>query len=342
MELLLSNFPPINITPYSARSFVEKNIKECEFLRIATGYISSDALVELRRIIEINHKPQLELLIGMHYFDGFTKSQYEATISLDTFLRNSGLGFVSLCCSMKFHGKMYSFTMNDTSLATIVGSSNLGSIYDKVNRLYEADILLQGTESKKTHEAIVKIIAQIGTPFNEIKITKFNEFNCLFDNHESVKKLSSEELIRVKADINEVKFEIPTKTEPKSNLNAFFGKGRVNQRGYEMPRPWYEVELIVSKTITANTNYPNHKVFTVITDDGWSFKCETNGDFNKNFRSKDDLKILGRWIKGRLEESGALEIGTPVTDSVLQKYGRKSVTLSGTTTPDIWYLDFSI
>ncbi len=340
MELLLSNFPPVNITPSSARNYIEKTIKDCKTLKIASGYVSSDALIELKRIVELNKSPRLELLIGMHYFDGFTKTQYEAASALNNYLITEDLGFVYLANTMKFHGKMYSFIMNDASVSAIVGSSNLGSLYDKVNRLYEADILLKGEESNAIDDSIVKIINSLGSPLEEVEITKFIQFNKLLENHENVKKVESEERAAVLSKRTSQYFDIPVKTEPKSNLNTFFGKGRVDKRGYEMPRPWYEAEIIVSNRITSQAGYPVNKSFSVYTDDGWLFKCETNGDFSKNFRSKDDLKILGKWIKGRLEESGALKIGTPVTEDVLRNYGRNTLKLSATTDPDIWYLDF--
>ncbi len=43
------------------------------------------------------------------------------------------------------------------------------------------------------------------------------------------------------------------------------------------------------KNVTSQEGYPQSKtedaVFTVITDDGWSFKCKVSGDYSKNFRS---------------------------------------------------------
>ena len=342
MELLLSNFPPAIIAKDSSRGYVEKTIKDCKTLKIASGYISSDALIELKRIIELNGKPRIELLIGMHYFDGFTKTQYDAAIELNNYLKNKSLGFVYLSNAMKFHGKMYSFTMNDESESAIVGSSNLGSIYDKVNRLYEADILLSGDDSRIINHSVSELTQKLGTPLEQIDITSFNEFNRLLDNHDNVRKVSKEEFAeRLSTKLTTSQFEIPIKTEQKSNLNIFFGKGRVDKRGYEIPRPWYEAEIIISNRITSQPGFPKNKLFTVFTDDEWSFQCETNGDFSKNFRSKDDLKILGKWLKGRLEEYGALKIGSPVTEEVLSKYGRNTVSLCATKDPDIWFLDFS-
>ena len=48
-------------------------------------------------------------------------------------------------------------------------------------------------------------------------------------------------------------------------------------------------------------NSPFKRVFT---DDGWKFRCKTSGDHAKNFRSEDNLEILGTWIKGRMEGFG--------------------------------------
>lgn len=340
MELLLSNYPPAIFKCDTSKNYMEHALKECKILKIASGYISSDALIDLKRIIELNSRPRLELLIGMHFFDGFTKNQYDAASALNSFLIEKNLGFVYLANTLKFHGKMYSFTMMDTSKSAIVGSSNLGSLYDTVNRQYEADILLKGEESLFVHNSLKEIITKIGSPLESISINNFIEFNQLLENHENVKKINKDQKADLLGNLTGVKFEIPIKSEPKSNLNAYFGKGRENKRGYIAPRPWYEVELIVSKIITSKPGYPANKSFDIYTDDNWSFKCETNGDNSKNFRSKDDLKILGKWIKGRMEESGALKMGTQVTNEVISKYGRNTISLCATKNPDVWYLDF--
>ena len=129
--------------------------------------------------------------------------------------------------------------------------------------------------------------------------------------------------------------------QPKSNLNAFFGKGIENKTtGKFLPREWYEVEIIVDTETTNNPIYPQGD-FTAHTDDGLTFPCSTNGDYNKNFRSKDDLKILGRWIKGKLEKSGALKQFEPVTSETLQKYGRDYIRLYKLSDSD-YYLEFDV
>lgn len=128
--------------------------------------------------------------------------------------------------------------------------------------------------------------------------------------------------------------------QQKSNLNAFFGKGRENKStGKIIPRDWYEVEIIVDAKTTNNPIYP-HGDFTALTDEG-SFICRTQGDRYKNFRSKDDLKILGRWLKGKLEKSGALKQFEPVTSETLQKYGRDYIRMYKLSNSE-YYLEFDV
>ena len=159
----------------------------------------------------------------------------------------------------------------------------------------------------------------------------------LLDEQYGVKKAEPADISMLEANSKfDYVFEIPLKTDnaTRSNLNTFNGKGRENKQQFVMPRSWYEVELIVPKSITSLAGYPQSDkageggVIDVLTDDGWQFSCKVSGQNSKNLRSEDDLKILGKWLKGRLENSGALKTGELATASTLQKYGRGSFTLA--------------
>lgn len=129
--------------------------------------------------------------------------------------------------------------------------------------------------------------------------------------------------------------------QQQSNLNTFFGKGRENKStGKLIPRDWYEVELIVDAKTISDPIYPKGD-FIVHTDDGLTFDCQTQGANHKNFRSKYDLKILGRWIKGKLEKSGALKQFEPVTGQTLQTYGRDYIRLYKLSDSE-YYLEFDV
>jgi len=115
-----------------------------------------------------------------------------------------------------------------------------------------------------------------------------------------------------------------------------------------LPRSWYEVELIIPKTITEMPEYPkadslsDNGSFSVITDDGWRFRCKVSGTNSKNFRSESNLKILGKWLKGRLENNGNLNPGDRVTDETFINYGRSNITMTKIKNSNDWYLDFGV
>ncbi len=349
MEFLLSNIPPVRFSKRNTISCFEDLLQDAEGIRIASGYISADALAELKKIVEINKKSFLELVIGMHGFEGFTRSQFDAAIYLDEYLRGNKIGSVRVVNAFKFHGKVYSFLKQQTAFAGIVGSSNLSSVLDNQNH-YEADLFInEAGMVNEINNFIIQLSRDASVPIDGYEPKIIEGENTLLEGHEGVEKPSKDDLQAVLLDRTAVVFKIPIKGSeeaPQSNLNAFFGKGRENRKGFVKPRHWYEVELIVSNDITSQPGYPKagypgkESIITVYTDDGWKFKCKISGDYSKNFRSADDLKILGRWIKGRLENNGALKVGDPVTAETLRRYGRDNFELIATSNPAVWILDF--
>lgn len=351
MEFLFSNYPPMKTGCKTFSDTFYGLIPQTSKLDIAVGYVSSDALIELQKTIELNSNIRtLNLIVGMHYFDRFTKLQYDAAMHLNDFLTSNKLGGVRLVHAFRYHGKLYSYSNDAGPFAGIVGSNNLSSIVDGGVRAYESSVLLRDATSAKQMNDFISRLMQTSTKnIAELEIDTFNDENALLDGHEFVEKVSPQKLATAMYAKTDVAFEIPIKSyevSPQSNLNVFFGKGRESKNGLVKPRHWYEVELIVPKSVTSQPGYPqsqtDNAVFTVITDDGWSFKCKVSGDYSKNFRSEGDLKILGKWLKGRLENAGVLTVGTPVTADTLNRYGRNSFTLTQTTMPGVWFLDFEV
>lgn len=351
MEFLFSNYPPMRTNCKTFSDVFYGLIPQTSQLDIAVGYVSSDALIELQKTIELNNNIRtLNLIVGMHYFDRFTKLQYDAAMHLNDFLRSNQLGGVRLVHAFRYHGKLYSYSNNEGPFAGIIGSNNLSSIVDGGVRVYESSVLLRdATSAKQMNDFIFRLMQTSTKNIAELEIDTFNDENALLDGHEFVEKVSPQKLAAAICAKTDISFEIPIKpyeVSPQSNLNVFFGKGRESKNGLVKPRHWYEVELIVPKSVTSQPGYPQSQtenaVFTVITDDGWSFKCKVSGDYSKNFRSEGDLKILGKWLKGRLENAGVLTVGTPVTSDTLNHYGRKSFTLTQTTMPGVWFLDFEV
>jgi len=354
ISLLTSNYPPLRVNNPNFTDTFFKNIEICKNLEIASGYISVDSITELSRIIVLNKKPKIKLIIGMHFFEGFTRQQYEAAVEFDNNLKALNLGEVFVCTVSQYHGKVYFFKdLPNGNNVCIIGSSNLSTI-SSPNRVYETDVLINESNfNLAVSHFLDDLSAKYCRKLRDIKIESFkkNESNKLLNDHYGVKKVNTTEKAKVKENLSDISFTIPLKASDKhqkSNLNVYFGKGRENKNtGFVKPRHWYEVEIIVPKEITDDENYPKagidgKNIIDVYTDDNWHFKCKISGDYSKNFRSEDDLKILGKWIKGRLENSGALQVGESVTQSVLKKYGRDNFTLTKSKVDNIWYLNFGV
>lgn len=346
LELLNSNYQPVKTKNQEFEKTFYKYLDMAKYLTIASGYISEDSIADLIGLYKTGLSTNLNLIVGMHYFEGFSYGQYDALQKLADILQYKQLGNVYLASSVKYHGKVYLFETVDNRKISILGSSNLTKIAP-LERVYDTDVITDDIDLTKNIADFLELL----TEKNCLKISQIDNTQIkilppenLFEDYLYVSKISSNYLAEIQSKKTDISFSIPLKTEEKSNLNCYFGKGRKNfSNGSILPRPWYEVELIVSKSITSLPDYPKeNSIFKVVTDDGYEFDCKTSGDFSKNFRSAADLKILGRWIKGRMENKKALNIGEKVTDLTFSHYGRNTVTLTKTTEPNVWFLDFGV
>ncbi|MGV8905917.1 MAG: restriction endonuclease PLD domain-containing protein [Acetobacterium sp.] len=348
MDFLYSNFPPLRTANHSFSDEFYTLLSESNALDIAVGYVTADSLVELKKTVEMNKNlSRLRLIIGMHYLDKFTVSEYHSAMELNSFLKDCGRGSVKLVTPFRFHGKLYAYEKDGLPYAGVIGSNNLSSIIGNNDRVYEASVLFKNQQDVGQLIHFINELDKTSTEYiDALEIHDFKKNNPLLKDHEHVYEVSDAELSSVKNNLTSITFNIPLKDAQGSNLNAIFGKGREGKNGLVKPRHWYEVELIVPKELACQEGYPRSKTdsaeFDVVTDDGWRFKCKVSGDNNKNFRSATDLKILGKWIKGRLENACALKIGEMVTKDVYSRYGRATVSLTKTKEKGLWYLNFGV
>jgi hypothetical protein len=186
----------------------------------------------------------------MHGFEGFTRSQFDAAVYLDEYLRGNKIGSVRVVNAFKFHGKVYSFLKQQTAFAGIVGSSNLSSVLDNQNH-YEADLFInEAGMVNEINNFIIQLSRDASVPIDGYEPKIIEGKNTLLEGHEGVEKPSKEDLQAVLLDRKSVSFEIPIKgaeEAPHSNLNVFFGKGRENKKGFVKPRSdyggWYKSKL---------------------------------------------------------------------------------------------------
>lgn len=351
MELLFTKNPIVSaLSTKSIKNYTDQYFQDATQLNIATGFVSNESIVQLNRLIEYRSKTlKLSLFIGMNYLDGFTKLQYEAVKELGYKLSDSNLGHVFVSPKAMFHGKMYSFLKENECLGSFIGSSNLGSFIGTTQKYIESDMYFESESGLLINEQIINITNKLGTPIIEIEdIKEFKEpDNALLDGYEHVTKLTKADLNEITNKATDVNIKIELKTTLKSNLNTSFGAGKI--KGKFSPRDYYEVEVIIG-TKTPNIEKLPHKdsadsedskdsyAFNVVTTDGYMFECSRQGSGNKNFRSTHNLKILGRWIKGQMENAGALKIGELVTEDTISKFGKTNIVLTQTTIEKCWIL----
>lgn len=337
MELLLPQNPIVQhqIKTKSISTMYNHLVEKATELNIATAFITNDSIAALKQIVEFREgQMNLSLFIGMNYLEGFTKLQYNAVKDLNYYLTDSKLGNVYLSPQALYHGKMYSFMNGSKCLASFVGSSNLGSFVGTSQNYIEADVIFRDSEGKQINSYISQLTSALGSKIDLLPpIEEFKEPDIkLLNGYFNVKTLTKEELSKELSKATDSYVDVPLKTDPKSNLNTYFGAGKI--KGRYSPRGWYEVEIIVSKRLQNIELLPTKDdgSFTVITNDGYEFECSRQGDYSKNLRSDKNLKILGRWIKGQMENCGALEIGTPVTEDTLRRFGKYYIRFKKTTT----------
>lgn len=344
IELLNSNFVPLKTGNKTFFDVFFRLLGDAESVKIASGFVSEDSIATLLALYERGYNAELNLIAGMGGIDGFPQAQYNALVSLGEILRKGNFGNVFVAKVSRYHGKLYSFCSKQGGISAILGSSNLTKI-SSGERIYDTDMLITDEAINVEIETfLTKLQNQYCIPIEGISKDeiKIREPDNLFSDYLGVEKIPAVDLHNVINSLTQTRFEVPIKPERKSHLNCYFGEGRKQPSGLIVPRDWYETDIMVGKEVRDKRGYPKFKTFTVITDDGYRFECVTNGDDAKSFRSHKDLKIIGRWLKGRMEASGALQVGEFASQEIQQKYGRESFSLIKTTSPNVWFLDYGV
>lgn len=305
---------------------IKESFKRYDDITIASGYISSNIVREFKKDI-INHcksGKQFRLLAGMAFFEGLVQKKLDLLNEIHSEISNERSG-VYVPYDRKFHGKIYNFHDNrDGKSECYVGSANFSHSGLGTNR--ECSALITNNEQL---DSIRHYLDYLFKPSISTEIS--NADIIVRGSRIEREKLTPKELTDLKKHNKSIDFSKHPKLEislsraaknTKSNLNAYFGKGRLNRNtGVVAPRNWYEVEIICDKTVSQDPLYPKGE-FTAYTDDGYVIPMKTSGDYKKNFRSRGGLKILGQWIKGKLQKSGALIPFTLITEETFEYHGK--------------------
>ena len=236
-----------------------------------------------------------------------------------------------------FHGKIYRIKYQD-ELLYFAGSLNF-SQRGLFNNLEFTCKISDATTINQT-ETYLNWILTDNVSVNFAKCESFPIIESAKENHKKTTLINPKNKPFINYNISYLDLSLARVYNQKcSNLNAFFCKGKWNRKtGTVIPRDWFEVEIIVDIATTKNPIYPQGD-FVAYTDDGLVFPCRTQGDYYKNLRSRDDLKILGHWLKRKLQKKAVLELFQPITSQTLEEYGKDYIRIYKLSDSD-YYLEF--
>lgn len=376
MKLLYSDILPVGIddNQITVTDCFNEQIRDCDGVDIAVGYVSKAALEELDALTAEYNIRHINLIMGMYYVEGIPEGTYRTALALNEKWRTAGVGEIRLTRAFKYHGKLYVFHKDGNVTSAIIGSANLGVIKLEANnrRQYEVSSLTTDpTESGEILDLVRKLQDnRCSANISDITdMTIIREVNTSLTGVDTVSQVPQAEVAIYDRHKTDISFVLPIKVPAfderhmddgkhytKSNLNVSYAAPRSARKS----RDWYETQFTVSKSITLLPGYPEKNVtFYVITDDGYTFKAHTTSDGNKQFSAVGDELILGRWIKGRLAAAGLV---TPVNDTqldcdrlgmitkeMLVAYGCDTLVLTKTDQKmedeegnllDVWFLSF--
>ncbi len=308
------------------KDVLEKEFSLAKNVVVASGYASLDVIEAFRQnFLSIAERGgSSQLLLGMAFYEGLSQKKLDAVTSLNNELRVlSKTSGVYVTNGRRYHGKVYYFDRDDSE-HVYVGSSNFSSSGTSGNIECTIPVLIESQRKQ-----LIDFLTDLCSPFYSLTIDKVEItvpgkkniiLNKVQNQWDSIKSYDPSSI-----DFSTLpKFIFPLErvaSMSKSNLNVYFGKGRLNtSTGKILPRPWYEIELIASNELNSSMNYPKGR-FTAYTDDGFIIPMKTQGDNYKNIRSVDSLQIFGIWLKGKLERKGVLKRYQPVTLDTLREYG---------------------
>ena len=360
MKVLYSNMLPLGTqdNQETIDENIRKQIEKADRADIAVGYVSLASLEELDRIICESSVKQITLVIGMYYIEGMPEKIYYTALKINKKWNDMGIGEVRIVRPLKYHGKVYCFYKDGKPFSAVIGSANLSVLKLEANtrRQYEICSL---TEDLDEAQEIADFIERVKAPSCSVNITEagdmplIREQNVSLTGIDSVDELPKTDVniyMRHKTDLTftlplkvpayEERFMDDTKHYTQSNINVCYSLDTRNPKKPKS-RDWYEFQITVSSKIYKLPGYPEKNVpFYILNDDGLMFKAHTTSQNNKQLSAVGSEHILGRWLKGRLENAGLVKhvldtqadkdrVGM-VTKEVLAAYGCNSLTFTKT------------
>ena len=314
-------------------------LDDARHVRIATGYIGLTIFQKVERRLRaiVADGGSVKIIIGLGYFEGLSQLMIDALRDFDDYChKHSCESGVMACTGNRFHGKLYFVEDHVGNRVASIGSSNFSST--GFGDWWEGNFIARDESTLEEVSSYINRLESLNA--NPIELVVFpvrGRKRAPSSNvqHGDAKDFETYEgaMPTVTA---EPAFIIPITVTKASNLNLFLSSGRKNKAGIFKPRPWYEVEMTVSKEHVSEglLSYLPHQI------DPWSFKLVTRdrrcykAKFKRKSSNRQDRRTLhevsldfmtnpredlGRIIKGELEKMGLLKFGEPITSEILSE-----------------------
>ncbi len=316
---------------------LEDELADASSVDICVGYCGASAIRAFApKLVDIAERGgRVRLILGMYAQSrGRLHMLFAELCRLHKELAAAGASGsgVFICIERDYHGKIYCIEKNAEKIVWL-GSNNFSD--QGLRARLEACTRITSPEDLLNIQNYIDMLAQS------------NRCVCACDYvlpEKEPSRLSSLEILHeLPAElsiVSEMSIKLRPSVQPQSCLNLCFGIGRRDKDGKYHPRNWLEVEISAPTHEIDNPCYPKDASGTFgknrrfpfcayLTHDEKTFYktvLASYSDRNKAIGSSPRT-LLGEFIKGALLEAGAMREGDPVTDDVLEEYGRKSITL---------------
>jgi hypothetical protein len=299
-------------------------MKICQSIDIISGYVGKDTLERFSpRMTEMAEAGgRVRLLAGMAGKEGLAQTTLDVLLKLDNELRAASNGNGVFSFQQPVHAKVYiTYGQDMAPISTFCGSSNFN--FSNTN--------MECTAEVPNHQQTTDFVNTIFTAASLLDISavpvKGSSRDPLASQQIPHLKKTSRNISPGNLKLSEcIDLKALCRKNTIASLNLYHSSGRLSRStNLYTPRPWYEVELTLGKD-----NYPGlPRNFLAITDDGYEIELQRRSGGPKgqpelglkDLTSKGNRTILGRWIKGKLEESGALQKTGVIDESTFETYG---------------------
>ena len=302
-------------------------LRHAHHLDIITGYVGKNQCNDYSSLLydKTTNGGRVRVLVGMAGRDSLSKSTYDPWRELDVKLRQSKTNSGIFSFQMPIHSKVYlTYDKLNKPVKTFVGSSNFN--FSTPNMECTVDIPNCSRINKFVKDIFLNPFL---IDFEQVLIrgTKRDPLSKSSKNVPILKpsktKFDSSKLLLA----DEINLREICRKNPISSLNLYHGAGRkINNKW--TPRTWYEIEITLNKQYLGIP-----RDFTAFTDDGYELVMQRRAGAKKgkahlgmkDLTSKNNRRIFGHWLKGKLEKNNVLDIGDVINDETFDRYGNDTL-----------------